>query len=155
MMDFDQKVATLEEKILQLEDKVERLEQEKWLLLGGKLDDPNHPYYAWLLWSNTTEEKRAWIEKVLAILDSRLQGEEVPDFLRQKPVPGIPTDELLRSEIPNYKDTCRIFMRLSGFEDPDAILEMLKAMYVQGVFRDLCRHLLTDAGEALPPLLKE
>ena len=127
----------LEEKIDELSDKIIRLSV-------SKLSDPRYPYFNWLLNSNISNDESSLLEGIMAALSYRLEGREVPDQFK-KEVPGVSMQILYADARPDYKEAKEIITAAIDI-DAEIIPNMLKVMYGQGKFKELCEHLLAEIG---------
>lgn len=148
-MDIEQKITELEKKIQKLEQEVEKLNYFNYMLVIGKKTDPKYPYYQWLMELKIPEEKKMLMEGIMGILALRLEKKDVPDIFK-KEVPGIPFEKLYGEDVPHYEDVVEIVQKVLGLENELHVVDLLKVLYVQGKFRELCKHLLTEAGQEVP-----
>jgi len=138
-MEYDKKIRELEEKIENLQEKI------FWLTIS-KLPDPRHPYYELLLHLNISDIKRQLMQHALVILSWRLEGKEIPEEFK-KPFPGIPHELLYSENVPTFEEAKTILSNILEINNSEHIILLLKALYREGRFQDICRHLLEQIGE--------
>jgi len=144
-LDSEKKISNLEKRIEQLEEKIQELADKVLTLSVIKITDSRFPYFNWLLTMSLSDDKRSLLEGIMSVLSDRLKGEEVPDIFK-KEVPGVPMNILYSDHIPNYKETEEIITGALDISEK-IIPNMLRAMYKQGKFKELCEYLLTEIGE--------
>lgn len=145
-MDCDKNIQKLEEKIEELEEKIENLQAKIFWLTISKLPNPRYPYYELLLQSNISDSEKQIMEHALVILSWRLEGEEIPEEFK-KPFPGIPYELLYSENVPTFEEAKTILSNILGINNTERIILLLKALYREGRFQDICRHLLEQIGE--------
>lgn len=119
-----------------LEDELGRLKEAVQFLVYCKTTDPAFAYYNWLVKYDVFDRKRAILEHVLGVLDSRLAGRPLG---LHKSIPGIANDQLYRSEPPTRENVRQLLMLALDTSNADTIDELLRAMSTQTPDRPLVR----------------
>ncbi|MCF6095360.1 hypothetical protein L1765_15495 [Microaerobacter geothermalis] len=136
-----------EEKIKELEKKIEHLETQVSRLTISKLPNPQYPYYEWLVSMDIPDGKREMMEHALVILSRRLEKQPIYNSYKSK-LPGISSELLYTSTIPNFEDVQIILSSILGLNNRKHVIDLLQAMYNQDKFSKLCRYLLDNVDKA-------
>lgn len=118
-------VAELHRRCTKLEDEVGRLKEAIQYLVYSKVTEPSFAFYSWLVKHDVFDRRRARLEHVLGVLESRLMNRTVTV---KKSLPGIADEELYSSEPPNSESARRLLMQALDIANPTIIDELLHAL---------------------------
>ncbi len=168
----------VEDRLRTLEREVAALRDGHYLLLATREEPGRYPYYEWLVRAGALGYFREAIECALHAMDERLEGKRAGGWVKRL---GELMDALdirraerrrrasdvlerlgwragLRSS-PTFGEAVAVMGEICSASGQPAmarasVQRMLLAMHSQGYLRDLCRHLLRDAGVRVPGVRK-
>ena len=111
-----------------LEDELGRLKEAVQFLVFCKATDPAFAFYNWLVKHDVFDRRRARLEHVLGVLDSRLVG-QMPTV--RKSVDGIPDQDLYDPSPPTREAARQLLMQALDTRNPAMIDELFQALSTQ------------------------
>lgn len=150
-MDTNDRLEKYEQEIEQLKKEIEQLKYTVDRLRYCKAPEPRFFYWNWLVEMRITEEDKFYLELIMMPFSSRYEGEEIPALLQNKvrkiPVENIDFGYLCRNEKPSYSEFAETLAKVMGWTGDAHVRALLKVMYQQGIKKDMCQYLLSEAGE--------
>lgn len=141
-------VSELQDRIKKLEATVEaltaRCDELEWRvvkLVFSKLSNPRYPYWDWLLMAQMPEQTRIKLTVLLSELNGRVTDSQLPEEYH-KDIDGVPRDLLYGSSPPPVQEVLAAIKTITGMQHTAQVLEMFRAARAQGMFSDLCDHVL-------------
>lgn len=141
-------IEKLENKIKELEGTIEALTNRcdvlEWRLLTlaiSKIPDPRYPFWNWILSHGMPEETRLRLTALLSALQGRVTGTQLPSVEEKI---GISGDLLTGSGPPRAEEVLAAIKSITGMQDNRQIADMLRAVNDQGMFQELCEHVLSS-----------
>lgn len=130
------RVKALEEMVSRLTEHCADLEWRLKMLSVVKIGEPRYALWDWVLSRGFTHAEHLRLMRVLSILDTRAEGEEIPDFMK-KEIDGVPSVVLYSSEPLETKHVVDMIKRVLGIASDDQAMEILRAARTQGVYKNL------------------
>ncbi len=148
-MDKEITIDELKNRIDELTEHVDNLQDQIYMLTKSKLQDPRYPYSHWLLTKRISKKTKKKLKYALFILNQRFNNEPMDKSIIMVTSNECIHDILYRNTIPTYDEASTILKDILQLETKDnkGIISLLKCIYKQGLFRDLCKHLLKEIGE--------
>lgn len=146
-LELEAKIATLERKLEMVTEYCQELEERIKKLALVKCPEPRFPFWNWQLCRGMSREEWRRLSVVLSFLEDRVAGEPVPEALH-KDIGGIPQRVLFGDEPLDPGEACDAVKWVTGIEHEDALIELLEALFGQGMFRSLCPFLLKTLRDA-------
>jgi hypothetical protein len=83
------------------------------------------------------------LNHLLSALTERIAGVEVPNE-EQKDIEGVSRDVLYGSAPLRVEDVFEAIKSITGMEDNRQVVDMIRAVNEQGMFDELCEHVLSS-----------
>lgn len=140
---LEKKIETLESEIDALRKRCHDLEWRMVRLAVAKIPDPRYPYWNWILSGAIPEETMVTLNLLLSALNERLTGVEIPNE-EQKDIEGVSRDVLYGSGPLRVEDVLEAIKSITGMEDNWQVVDLIRAVNEQGMFDELCEHVLSS-----------